>query len=69
MRYSVVTISNKRMLTRDEAGEYVGVPIILTKMEAAGWIKPAVHQRKIVLYDLRALDKCCDRLAAGEFPT
>jgi hypothetical protein len=67
-RYSVIRVSTKRMMNEDESGDYVGVPALLVRMESAGWIKPAVRRRKIKLYDLRDLDRCCDRLAAGEWP-
>lgn len=33
-----------------------------------GWLKPVVHKRKTKLYDTEDLDKCVDRLRAGEFP-
>lgn len=68
MRYSEIKISTKRMLTRAEAGNYVGLPALLGRMENAGWIRPAVTRPKMRLYDLKKLDLCCDRLAAGEFP-
>lgn len=68
MRYSVIKVSNKRMLNRDEAGEYVGVPALLPKMETGGWIKAVRVGPKILLYDVRVLDKCCDRLVAGDLP-
>jgi hypothetical protein len=68
MRYSVIRVSTKRMMNLDEAGDYVGVPALLTRMELAGWIEPRVKRRKMRLYDLNDLDGCCDRLAAGEFP-
>lgn len=68
MRYSVVRVSTKRMMTSDEAGEYMGVPALLSRMEGSGWIKPSVLRRKMRLYDLRDLDRCCDRLAEGDFP-
>jgi len=55
-------------MNEEEAGEYVGVPALLLKMELAGWIKPSVHRRKMRLYDLRVLDLCVDRLTAGEWP-
>jgi hypothetical protein len=69
MKYSTLKLATKRMLNQEEAGSYVGVPALLTKMESAGWIKPAVQRRKIKLYDANQLDLCCDRLSAGEYPT
>jgi hypothetical protein len=68
MRYSIIRVSTKRMMNESEAGDYVGVPALLCKMEAAGWIKACVRKAKIKLYDLNQLDLCCDRLAAGEYP-
>jgi hypothetical protein len=68
MRYSVIRVSTKRMMNSDEAGDYVGIPALLGRMETAGWIKPSVRRAKMRLYDVNQLDLCCDRLAAGEFP-
>lgn len=68
MLYSMIKASSKRMLTIEEAGLYVGIPALLDRMEKHGWIKASVKRPKMRLYDLRALDLCCDRLAAGEFP-
>jgi hypothetical protein len=68
MRYSVIRAATQRMLTRDDAGRYLGVPVLLAKMEAVGRIKPAVRRGRIVLYDVKALDACCDRLSVGDFP-
>jgi hypothetical protein len=56
------------MLNQQEAGDYLGVPALLVKMEVAGWIAPIVRRGKIKLYDANQLDLCCDRLAAGEYP-
>ncbi len=68
MRYSTLIASTKRMLSEQEAGSYVGVPALLGKMELAGWIKSIKPSAKIKLYDCNQLDKCCDRLVAGEYP-
>lgn len=70
MRYSAVKLATKRMLNRDEAGEYVGFPALLVKMEIAGWIQPVRvgSKRQTSLFDANKLDQCCDRLSAGEEP-
>jgi len=68
MRFTVIRASTARLLTKDDAGQYVGVPALLDKMVSAKWIKPAVSRRKILLFDVKALDQCCDRLALGDFP-
>lgn len=68
MRYSVIRVSTKRMMSETEAGDYVGIPALLGHMETHGWIKPCVRRAKVKLYDLVHLDLCCDRLAAGEYP-
>ena len=51
-----------------DAGAYVGYAILLERMVKAGWLKPVVHRRKMILYDIRDLDRACDRIASGEFP-
>jgi excisionase family DNA binding protein len=67
MKYSILTAVS-RMLSKDEAGVYVGGPRLLRAMEAAGWLKASVARPELTLYDLRKLDDCCDRLSNGEFP-
>lgn len=57
-----------RLMTRDEAGEYVGCPAHLKKMETAGWIKPATNGRKLKFFDKHDLDHCIDRAKSGESP-
>jgi hypothetical protein len=60
MKYSVI----------EAAGQYVGGPKLLEKMQKAEppWIQPSVAKHKMTLYDRRRLDECCDRLDRGEFP-
>lgn len=67
MKYSVIKAA-PRMLRKEDAGLYVGSPKLLALMEASDWIAPAVARHKLVLYDVKKLDGCCDRLSAGEFP-
>jgi hypothetical protein len=69
MKYSAIKAA-PRMLRKDDAGQYVGAPKLLEKMENAQppWIKPAVARHRMTLYDVRLLDECCDRLSRGEFP-
>jgi hypothetical protein len=67
MKYSQL-IATPRMLRKEDAGKYVGGPKMLEWMERANWIKPAVAQHKMTIYDIRQLDACCDRLGRGEFP-
>lgn len=55
-------------MTRDESGDYVGIPALFHRMELCGWIKAAVSRRKMKLYDKIDLDYCIDRAKAGEFP-
>ena len=56
------------MLRSDDAGLYIGSPHLLQMMEKAGWLKAAVRGKRMTLYDVKALDRCCDRLSRGEFP-
>jgi hypothetical protein len=37
-------------------------------MERAGWIKPTITGNRMTLFDVRAIDRCIDRLNEGEFP-
>ena len=67
-RFSIVSTSPQRLTDEAGAGFYVKVPALFDKMKRHGWIKPIVSKRKIKLYDLNHLDRCVDRLAAGEFP-
>ena len=60
--------SPPRLMRRETAGEYLAAPHMLTLMEHAGWIKPVVSRNRMTLFDLKQLDACIDRLAAGEFP-
>ncbi|HEY2681545.1 MAG TPA: hypothetical protein VGI59_09520 [Candidatus Udaeobacter sp.] len=69
MRYSVITASTpQRLVDETGAGIYVRIPALFDQMLRAGWIKPAVHKRKIKLFDLEDLDKCVERLKSGEIP-
>jgi hypothetical protein len=69
MKYSVIEAA-PRMLRKEAAGQYVGGPKLLEKMQKAEppWIQPSVAKHKMTLYDRRRLDECCDRLDRGEFP-
>jgi hypothetical protein len=66
-RYSLLMHSAKRMLSEDEAGDYVGCPAWLEKMVRAGWLKP-IKWGKMKRYDRDDLDLCCDRLKKDERP-
>ena len=67
-RFSIVSTSPQRLTDEAGAGFYVKVPTLFRRMLEHGWIKPIVNKRKMKLYDLDHLDRCVDRLAAGEFP-
>jgi hypothetical protein len=70
MRFSRIIGHTVRMLSREEAAAYVGGRQILEFMARADppWVKVAVHRQRTTLFDAKALDAACDRLAAGEFP-
>ena len=70
MKYSMFKTSIPRMLRKEDAGQYIGSPQLLKFMENAEppWIKPVVSKHKLVLFDVKHLDACCDRLSRGEFP-
>lgn len=68
-RYSVVTESSPQELTDEKgAGLFLRMPALLAKMEKAGWVKPVVNRGKMKLYRIAHLERCVDRLEAGEFP-
>ena len=66
MAFAKLQIQPQRLLTAQQAGEYLAYPALLEKMRVAGWIKPSISTRKMCAFDVRLLDHCCDRLAAGE---
>lgn len=66
MSFARITLRPQRLLTIEQAGDYLGYPVLLDKMRERGWIKPAVQSRKMCAFDIKALDHCVDRLAAGE---
>ena len=57
-----------RLIRREDAGVYLSAPKLLAEMEEAGWISPVVQRNRMTLFDVRQLDACVDRLAAGESP-
>ena len=62
MRYSEL----KRGYSPDDAAIYVGSKELLRQFERAGWIKPFIRAIRLTRFDVRDLDKCIDRLKAGE---
>lgn len=68
MRFSRAIVHTVRLLTQDEAASYCGGAQLLSIMENAGWVKPAVRQRRLKRWDIKALDTAIDRLVAGEWP-
>ena len=70
-RYSVITASvPKRLYTEEEAGIYMGYPAVFERVLKAGWIARADKAGifKMPLYDCEDMDKCIERLKAGEIP-
>lgn len=61
--------ANPRLMRRPDAGAYVGTSQLLARMEQAGWVRPVINEHKMTFYDLRQLDRCVDRLAAGDLPS
>jgi len=69
MRYSVITASvPKRLYTEEQAGIYMGYPAVFERVKKASWIKPVTGCFKMPLYDCEDMDKCIERLKAGEIP-
>lgn len=56
------------MMRTPLAEHYVGAPQMLVLMEQAKWVKPSTTGNRMKLWDRDLLDKCCDRLTAGEYP-
>jgi hypothetical protein len=68
-RYSVITESTPQALVDEKgAGVFLRIPELLVKMEKSGWVRPIVRRGRMKLYRLKHLEKCIDRLEAGEFP-
>ena len=57
-----------RLLRPIDAAGYVGGDGVLRLFVSAGWLKPIVRRKRLILYSRAALDACCSRLEAGEFP-
>jgi hypothetical protein len=51
-----------------EAADYVGHPRLFDDMREAGWIKPLVEKKKMVLFDRSDLEGAYARFYAGEYP-
>lgn len=69
MTYEEVMATILPRLVRDKAaGKYVGAPRLLELMEAHKWVRPVTAEHRMKLYDIKMLDRCIERLAAGEFP-
>ena len=69
MRYSVVMAScPKRLYTEEQGGIYMGYPAMFEKVKRAGWIKAVTNIGKMPLYNQEDMDKCIERLKAGEIP-
>jgi hypothetical protein len=46
----------------------MGYPAVFERVKKAGWIKPVTGCFKMPLYDCEDMDKCIERLKAGEIP-
>ena len=62
MRYSQL----RRGLSPEEAAAYVGSKELMRTFERAGWVKPFIRGNRLTRYDLNDLDRCIDRLKAGD---
>jgi hypothetical protein len=68
VKYSKIVVAEIRMLSKEQAEEYVGGAQVLADMEEGAWIKPAIQRHRLTRYDSKALDAACDRLSAGNYP-
>jgi len=66
MGYAKLQLNLQRLLTLEQARDYMGYPVIFDKMRKQGWIKPVVQNAKLIAFDIKHLDQCADRLGAGE---
>jgi len=70
MQYSVITGTSPQELVDEKgAGIYLRIPALLERMEKSGWVRPIVKRGRVKLYRLKHLEKCIDRLEAGEYPS
>lgn len=57
------------LVRRPEAAVMLGSIELLEELVASGWVKPVIHQHKLTLYSVRAIQDCVARLEAGETPS
>lgn len=71
MRFSeLLQVTAAPLLVRpDVAQAIVGSAEFLKELEAAGWLKPVVRRNRLTLYSVRQLQRCAERLEAGETPS
>ena len=62
MKYSEI----RRGVSPEDAAAYLGSKELLRLLEYGGWVKPFVRGNRLTRYDLQDLDRCIDRLKAGE---
>jgi hypothetical protein len=55
-------------LRAEEAGNALGAPALLDACVEAGWIAPAIHRHKLVVFDKGDVAKCWLRIRNGESP-
>jgi hypothetical protein len=63
-----VVIKPRRVLTADEAAEYVAGADNLRRLTGAGWLKPLKGKMRGMDYDLRDLDFAVDRVRLEGWP-
>lgn len=61
-------MSQKLLYRPDEAAEVLGSKELLERCRAAGWLKPALQQKKLTLFAYSELCKCSARIVKGERP-
>jgi hypothetical protein len=55
-------------LRRKEAIAFLGTRSVLEAAERSGWLKAAVRQPRLVLYNRQEVLACAYRLSQGEYP-
>jgi hypothetical protein len=55
-------------LRRKEAIGFLGTRSVREAMERAGWLKAAIRQPRLVLYNRQEVLACAYRLSQGEYP-
>jgi len=68
MKYSELSSIKPLGVRMEEAGKLIGNTSLFRSMWKAGWIKPVIERHSCVLFAVADIERCFDRLRAGDFP-